>query len=252
MPRTIHLLMFLGLPIAAGCASAPGEPPDASQQPVIAAVHTADGRTVRFYEVEPGVILTSETGVIGADTPAVTPARAGEPATQLFRELAPAGTPVPAALAAAAARVLARPASAPAPEVSEVAAPAIAKGDGPLFYNDGEQQWFRDTQCNGAQACAQGWDWASIYSGRTLSSAYAVGMDGSEGSTNATLDTSTWQCHGGFLGFGTTTCSWVIVYHQIIVPGHWVSVSSSNYDNQFHWQLGGGGGGTQVSLAARF
>lgn len=116
-----------------------------------------------------------------------------------------------------------------------------------------EQQWFKNTFCNGAQACVQAWDWALIQS-HAVSVGTGVGWVGSEGTRNATLSVDTWQCIcvGPFC-VGGHECFWVQNWSGLLLPGHWLSLKTTNSDPlSLRWRLEGAGGDTQVSLAARY
>jgi hypothetical protein len=253
MRRVLLMASCLSLSAAAvGCDAAPpstNAAPGADGATVLASLALEDGHTVQFLEVAPGETLTSESGIYGVHTPVITAEMRGRSASDLYRALTPPQTPVPAALVAADER-----AARLAKRVDDETRGTVesARGAGPEFYDDGEQQWFRDTQCNGAQACAQGWDWATISSNRKLGGASAIGMVGREGHQNGAMDTYRMETRcSGFLCTSQTSW-WDLKLHQVVVPGHWVSNSSSNTDNYYRWELTGAGGDTQVSLAARF
>ena len=117
----------------------------------------------------------------------------------------------------------------------------------------GEQAWFRETFCNGAQACVQGFDWAFATSDRKLGSGTGIAMVGREGTVNGRFSASDWECvcPGPFC-IGGTTCYWIEFWHGLILPGHWVSIDVSGGDHYVRWSLDGAGPNTQVSLAARY
>ncbi|MER7515022.1 hypothetical protein [Streptomyces sp. NPDC126499] len=117
-----------------------------------------------------------------------------------------------------------------------------------------EQIWFKNTFCNGAQACVQGWDWAICGTNRAVGYGTGIAMVGSEGSRNATLFVDVWECVcvGPFC-LGGTECFWVQNWHGAVVPGHWLSVNTNAPDPKWlRWRLEGAGGDTQVSLAAKY
>jgi hypothetical protein len=116
----------------------------------------------------------------------------------------------------------------------------------PTLRTTNEQTWFRENFCNAAQACVQGWDWAVVQSGRAVGSGVGIGLVGSEGTSNATLAVDLWECSG-------TDCYWVENWRGLIVPGHWVSATTTAPDHKYlRWRLDGAGGSTQVSLAAKY
>ncbi|MEV6957503.1 hypothetical protein, partial [Streptomyces sp. NPDC051183] len=116
-----------------------------------------------------------------------------------------------------------------------------------------EQVWFRETFCNGAQACVQAWDWAVVTS-HAVRSGTGIGWVGSEGTRNATLAVDAYDCIcvGPFC-IGGTECFWVENWRGLIVPNHWLSATTTNSDpRSLRWRLEGAGGDTQVSLAAKY
>ncbi|MEU6928369.1 hypothetical protein [Streptomyces sp. NPDC046385] len=118
----------------------------------------------------------------------------------------------------------------------------------------GEQAWFRDTFCTGAQACVQGWDWATCGTDHAVGFATGIAMVGSEGTQNATISVDVWECIcvGPFC-IGGHECFWVGNWSGVVVPGHWLSVNTNAPDHKYlRWRLEGAGGGTQVSLAAKY
>jgi hypothetical protein len=117
----------------------------------------------------------------------------------------------------------------------------------------GEQAWFKETFCNGAQHCVQGWDWAFATSIRKLGSGVGIAMVGREGTANGRFAMHYWECvcPGPFC-IGGTTCYWIEFWHALILPGHWVSSEVSGADRYIKWSLDGAGPNTQVSLAARY
>ena len=123
----------------------------------------------------------------------------------------------------------------------------------PVTRDAGEQAWFRETFCNGAQACVQGFDWAFATSDRKLGNGTGIAMVGREGTVNGRFSASSWECVcGGPFCIGGTDCYWVEFWHGLILPGHWVSQGITGGDHYIRWNLDGAGGNTQVSLAARY
>ncbi|MCE5292107.1 MAG: hypothetical protein LLG14_23090 [Nocardiaceae bacterium] len=129
-----------------------------------------------------------------------------------------------------------------APDVAEAAA-----GKPPADYEPSgaeaadEQEWFRQTHGNGAQALVQGWDWAFARSTRPVWSGTGIAMVGREGTSNANFR---------FLWWNNGT--WVEFWNAVILPGHWVSNGVTGQNKFIKWELTGAGPNTQVSLAARY
>lgn len=123
----------------------------------------------------------------------------------------------------------------------------------PVVRDAGEQVWFKETFCNGAQHCVQGWDWAFAVSSRKLGGGTGIAMVGREGTVNARFTAYYWECvcPGPFC-IGGTECFWIEFWHGLILPGHWVSMNVSGGDRYIKWSLEGAGPNTQVSLAARY
>ena len=140
------------------------------------------------------------------------------------------------------------------PDGGAKAAGERANDDEFVVRDAGEQEWFRNTFCNGAQACVQGWDWAVCGTEWAVGSGTGIAMVGSEGTRNATLTVSVWECVcvGPFC-IGGHDCFWVENWQGLVVPGHWLSVDTRPSDNKYlRWNLDGAGGDTQVSLAAKY
>jgi hypothetical protein len=190
--------------------------PEKSRPPltVHAPLQLVPGRGFQFIEFKPGMTGVVESGRVMKDVPALR--KSGE-----------------------------KP-----PEVGGSRA-GEKKGVTPL--DSGEQTWFRDTFCNGAQACVQGWDWAYAISDRTLGSGTGIAMVGSEGTVNGRFSMSSWECVcGGPFCIGGTQCYWVEFWDGLVVPGHWVSIGVTGGGHYIKWSLDGAGANTQVSLAAQY
>jgi hypothetical protein len=237
---------------AIGCDAAPpskSDSPVASGTTLLAALTLEKDHTVQFFEAGPGETVTVESGISGVHAPVLTAEMRGRSTSDLYRALTPPQTTVPAALVAADER-----AAALAQHVADEKLGPVetARGAGPAFYDDGEQQSFRDNYCNGAQGCAQGWDWATIKTNGKISNAYAITFVGSEGHQNASFDVYALKTRcSGFICTSQTTW-WDPQYHAVVVPGHFVAVNSNNYNNYLFWSLTGAGTDTQVSLATKF
>ncbi|MEU8548838.1 hypothetical protein AB0C81_17900 [Streptomyces roseoverticillatus] len=117
-----------------------------------------------------------------------------------------------------------------------------------------EQTWFRNTFCNGAQACVQAWDWTFSQTDHAVGHANGVGWVGSEGTNNATFTVSIWECVcSGPFCIGGEDCFWVVNWSGVIVPGNYLSLDTNSTGSVYvRWELAGAGGGTQVSFAARY
>jgi hypothetical protein len=191
--------------------------PEKSRPPLT--VHTPlqlePGRGFQFIEFKPGMTGVIESGRVMMDVPAVR--KSGD-------------------------------------KPPEVGVARAGENRGGVTVRDaGEQAWFRETFCNGAQACVQGFDWAFATSDRKLGSGTGIAMVGREGTVNGRFAALSWECvcPGPFC-IGGTECYWVEFWHGLILPGHWVSVDISGGDHYVRWSLDGAGPNTQVSLAARY
>ena len=202
----------------------PVDSPSPLSPRTLAVVQLASEHQLKFVEFASGFSGWIEEGASDQDVPIVTRELRSKTPIELFRHFNP-GAEVPQSLlnaTRAAASVSAIPAQGPAP-LSDA-------GKGPHFYNDGEQAWFRNTYCNGAQACAQGWDWVWIISPR-ITTGSGIAMVGSEGTQNATFSMHWYDC--------TNSCDWNEFWSAIVVPGHWVSVGVNATGHQILWDLAG-------------
>lgn len=243
----------------AGCGSEGGPATTAAAKPVTADSFggfqvkngtllyssVKSGHLVQILEMQPGIDAVLE---IGAPEAKPVIGELGQRSlSEVYRTLE--GTEAPAALLAADARRAALPAG-NKPLPSETT--ALDKGTGPTFYNDGEQQWFRNTFCNGADVCVQGWDWAFTGSLINVANETFIGWVGSEGTANASLWLEYWYSKSPTWPWACGDCgSWWQEFDRVlVVPGHAVSISvSGTWSLQGH--LDGAGGGTEISLAAR-
>lgn len=190
--------------------------PVKSRQPltVHAPLQLEPGRGFQFIEFKPGMTGIIESGRVMTDVPAVR--KSGE-------------------------------------KPPEVGYDRAGENREAVTRDAGEQAWFRETFCNGAQHCLQGWDWAFATSTRKLGSGTGIAMVGREGTANGRFTTHYWECvcPGPFC-IGGTECFWIEFWHGLILPGHWVSIDVSGGDRYIKWSLDGAGPNTQVSLAARY
>lgn len=129
---------------------------------------------------------------------------------------------------------------------------ALSRED--LLHDAGEQDWFKNTFCNGAQTCIQGFDFTDHVPDHAVSNATGIAMVGSEGTTNGTLTVSVWECVcAGPFCIGGHHCFWVQNWQGLVLPGHWLSVDTHSSDSVYlRWELTGAGADTQVSFAARY
>ncbi|MCW3815826.1 hypothetical protein ONA91_15380 [Micromonospora sp. DR5-3] len=176
------------------------------------------GRGFQFIEFAPGVTGVIESGRVMEDVPAV------------------------------------RKSGNPPPELGYDRAGENPGGDNQFVTRDaGEQAWFRETFCNGAQHCVQGWDWAFATSTHKLGNGTGIAMVGREGTVNGRFLAHYWECVcSGPFCVGGTDCFWIEFWSGLILPGHWVSIDTSGGAHYIKWSLEGAGPNTQVSLAARY
>jgi hypothetical protein len=234
----------------AGCALSPVEqdepaapsPDGVVEDPIgtlVASINFETGHVVRIYEVEPGIMVATESGKIEAQPPRLAQAEIVS-YVDLFETLAP-DQAVPMALLDAEARREATRAESGRSETPDEALPT--KGAGPSFYTTAEQTWFRSTFCPwGTPKCFQFWD--GIDSGWDYTTSWkSTVMVGSEGSVAAPHITYWWKCSFG-------SCWWEPLSSANVSPGsyHWVS-SDNGTKFYFKATLDGAGGGTQVSMA---
>lgn len=202
-----------------------------------------DGHLVQLLEMQPGVEAVLESGALSDERK--IGALGDRTLSDVYRSLLPGR--VPQALVEADARR--------ATHLPDDSVPAekteLAHGDGAVYYNDFEQQWFRGQFCNGADVCAQGWDWAFSGSINGHNETF-IGMVGSEGTVNASLWLEYWYHKDPTWPWACGDCGswWQEFDRVIVVPGHWVPINVGG-DWWLQGHLDGAGGGTQVSLAAR-
>ena len=115
--------------------------PEKSRPPltVHAPLQLEPGRGFQFIEFKPGMTGVVESGRVMKDVPAVRKSGDKPPEAGVSR---------------------------------------AGEKRGVTTLDAGEQAWFRDTFCNGAQACVQGWDWAVATSDQTLGSGTGFAMVG--------------------------------------------------------------------------
>jgi hypothetical protein len=141
----------------------------------------------------------------------------------------------------------------PPPEAGETRGGEYSESKSAEVRSNAEQVWFRETFCNGAQACVQGWDWALHVSSRKVGNGTGIVLVGSEGTVNATFFIDYWDCFCTTpFCIGGPECHWLRHWHGLVLPGHWLSAELNANNHYLRWRLEGAGGGTQVSLAARY
>lgn len=212
----------------------------------LASIDVEPGHTIRFYEVQPGLVVASESGKL-ATQPSLLPEREIGSFVDLFQTLAPERTVPPALVAAEARRTALQD------EVKKWPAPEAAQwkgGAADSFFTDGEQEWFRETQCPGSVKCIQGWDW--IDSGNDHATNWkTTALVGTDGSATARLVANYWKCDqvlvdpetGAYVWF----CRWVPFHERTIAPGYYTWISGHGGPFYFNGALSGANG--QVSMA---
>jgi hypothetical protein len=215
---------------------------------VHASLSFGEEHVLQFVEYKNGMVGVVETGRNMVDVPKVTPDLANLPWTDLYRHFAGASAVIPEGMAAAQARASAKTVAPMSSAGSDIATEPDSGGAGPHFYNDVEQAWFRNTYCNGAGNCVQGWNWTTMTSKEAITHASAYAMVGSEGTTNATFKQYWWDCSWSLLeGW---VCFWLEFDSVVVVPGHWVNRTESGSSYYIQWQLTGAGPNTEVSSSA--
>jgi hypothetical protein len=242
-----------------------GEPQTLAGDAIVHASLSLGGEHVlQFVEFKPGDVGVIEKGRNMIDAPTVKEKLSNLPWLELYRHFAGASATVPERMKAADLRAstLARQAlSTPAPRELDVArlssAPAApadlgtrSAGEGPHFYNDAEQAWYRDNLCNGARDCVQGWGWTRIVSSSKLGNSWAGAMVGSEGFTS-TFSQAYWTCTNVPWPL-PNTCIWISQFQLTIAPGAWASIVHSGGNVYLQWVLNGAGSGAQVSSSASY
>jgi len=252
------ILAAIGAVVSPGCgandteSTAPSTGSDPQTRSDAMTVHASlsfgEEHVLQFVEYKNGMVGVVETGRNMVDVPKVTADLATLPWTDLYRHFAGVSAAIPASMVAAQARASAKtvaPTSIPRPDI---ATEADSGGAGPHFYNDAEQAWFRDTYCNGARNCVQGWDWTRMTSKAETRHASAYALVGSEGTTNATFKQYWYDC--GWSLLEGTVCFFVEFDSVVVVPGHWVNRTESGGSYYIRWELKGAGPNTQVSSSA--
>jgi hypothetical protein len=264
MSKRASISLMAALLLGVGCAaqessSDPAPAAGTTTDPVAAldqtgVVHASlslgKEHAVLFVEFKPGLNGVVEVGRANVDTPALPTEPGPRNWIDTYHRLAGNDAPVPSSMLEAEARATALPAP-----VGFTPAPASfsESGDGPRFYNAGEQTWFNNTYCNGAQNCVQAWDWGVVTSHWKIGNGTGYAMVGSEGTVNATFYMWWEDCESfGPFGLFGSDCIWPELWQGFVVPGHWVSIDVNGNGNYIQWSLSGAGANTQISLAAHY
>ena len=234
MIKTTGVMILLAVAMAgAGCegnetaATTPVDvaTPEAPSEAAVvhASLSLGGDHVLEFTEFKPGMLGVVERGRNMVDTPKMTPELGKLSFLDLYRHFAGSAAPISKGMAAAQTRALAKAAEpisvAPRELGTEKLSPMSADprqlekasaGDGPHFYNDAEQVWFRTNFCNGARSCIQGWWYAIDYSQGKVGRSSAVALNGAESRVNATL-TEYYQ-----------SCVWTLWYwNRVLVVPVW-------------------------------
>ena len=245
-------------PAASADIVTPAAPADIVQRSsnstiVHATVSLGEDHIVQFVEYQPGLLGLIEIGRSMIDVPMVTPEVKRLAWSDQYRHFAGASASLPKEMEGALARAALTPPGAISepPTAPPPAPPTENTGNGPHFYTAGEQTWFNQTFCNGAEICMQGFDFTNMQTPRKIGRYTTFAMIGSEGPSNGTFETAYWKC-AGVWPF-PTICKWISLGSTVIVPGHFIT-STLNQDGSwfFLWQLRGGGANTLVSSSADF
>jgi hypothetical protein len=255
-PILAHAGHSEGMPAARGRTGGhgrPGHPPGiiAGRPPVVlASVTLAEGHTLQFVEFKPGWTGTVEIGRAKVHLPVVGAEVRSLGCLDCYRHVAGISSKIPQALLDAQGRIPLRMSN---PTIAPRDAGAGGTGEGFHVFDDSEQAWFRETFCNGAQFCIQGWDWAVGTTDHSVNNATGISFVGSEGTVNATLFGYYWECACTTpFCIGGPDCFWIQYWQGVVLPGHWVSLNASAHNQYLQWNLTGAGGNTQVSLAATY
>jgi hypothetical protein len=217
-----------------------------------ATVSIGDDHEVQFVEFQPGIFGLVEMGRAMIDVPMVTPEVSRLTWAEQYRHFAGTSAPLPQEMESALARASLAPASLLSEPLTEPPVSAPGAGDGPHFYTAGQQTWFNQTFCNGAQLCAQGFNLTNMQTPHKISRYSTFAMIGSEGPSNGTFNTFYWHCGGG--GLFPVICKWILLSSAVVVPGHFINSTLSQQSSSwfFLWQLKSGNANTLVSSSASF
>jgi len=91
-----------------------------------------------------------------------------------------------------------------------------ASGEGPTYYNAGEQQWAQSAICaaHHTRTCVQGWTWANSGSVSGYAGYAVFAVIGSEATAPAHMRSWHWGCV-------VFSCGWRLDYDTTVNPGTW-------------------------------
>jgi hypothetical protein len=234
-------------------------PAHSDLQVIHATISLGEDHVVQFVEYFPGAFGLIEMGRTMIDVPRVTPEVQKLSWSDQYRHFAGASASLPKQMVVALERAALAPRNMMPQQPTELLpseplpATQLPVQDAPHFYTVGEQTWFNQTFCNGAEICAQGAGTVVMQTPSKINNYSVIAMIGAEGTANGSLKTYFWKC-GGFWPW-PTVCYWIENGTTVIVPGHFISstFSQSNGSWYFRWDVGGGSGAnTLVSGAANF
>ena len=233
-----------------------GQAPSHSQV-IHATISLGEDHVVQFVEYFPGAFGLTEIGRTMIDVPRVTPEVEKLSWSDQYRHFAGASASLPKEMEVALERAALAPRDTellPTELLPSTQFPVQVEDKGaPHFYTVGEQTWFNQTFCNGAEICAQGAGTVAMQTPRKINKYNVFAVIGAEGTANGSLKTWFWKC-GGVWPF-PTVCYWIENGTTVIVPGHFINstFSQSNGSWFFLWEVGGGSGAnTLVSGSADF
>ena len=200
------------------------------------------GHKFAFVVPSSGPLGISEVAPIGSDLILNDELVATKTPSELYQLVAGPAATVPDALVNAQHRNNAPPAAA-----SPVPAPVqSATGSGPMFYNSGEQSWFKSNYCLSGWECVQGITFADSSSGNGRGYSTEA-INGSEASCARTFEEDYWN-----------GSSWVVLGSSSLSPGyygnHWGGNTGAATMTDGNWGfkselINCGGTTTQVSLS---
>jgi hypothetical protein len=274
MIKKTGVMILLAVALAgAGCegsdtaATTPSDvanPEAPSDEAVVHASLSLGGdHVLEFTEFKPGLLGVVEKGRSMVDVPKMTPELGKLAFVDVYRHFAGSAAPISKGMAAAQARALAKAAEPMSVSPRELGTGKLSPmsadprqldktstGEGPHFYNDAEQAWFRTNFCNGARSCIQGWWYANDYSQGKVGRSSAFALNGSESKVTAKL-TEYYQSCAWTIFYGTE-CWWFPFGSANVPPGWWAGVTQVSGVNYIYWELSGSERNTQVSLEATY
>jgi hypothetical protein len=132
---------------------------------------------------------------------------------------------------------------------AEVGSPG--RGDGPHFYNQNDQSWFKTTQCPGAFECIQGWDWAQSQSQWAVRWTRGIGLVGSEAKQNGHMWSSSWKCYACCEWYcpGSALWTWIVWFDATMKPGWTCGATATVPDQYIYWMADSIDSNATTSLA---